>query len=116
MEKYRFIRHVSMVVIILAAFTLAACGGGGGGDSSGTTSSSTTTSDTTTGGGTTNTTKTWTISTIDSQGYVGYYNSIAIDSNNKVHISYYDDTNDNLKYVTNSSGSWHGYLRYATNQ
>ncbi|MEK6646311.1 MAG: FlgD immunoglobulin-like domain containing protein [Candidatus Firestonebacteria bacterium] len=44
--------------------------------------------------------------TLDSTGNVGGYNSIAIDSNNKVHIGYYDVTNGDLKYATNISGSW----------
>ena len=46
------------------------------------------------------------ISTIDSTGTVGEYTSIALDSNNKVHISYYDSSNSALKYATNASGSW----------
>ena len=37
---------------------------------------------------------------------MGYYTSIALDSNNKVHISYYDSSNYDLKYATNASGSW----------
>jgi hypothetical protein len=48
----------------------------------------------------------WEMSTIDSNGNVAYTNSIAIDSNNRVHISYSDDTNGDLKYATNVSGSW----------
>ncbi len=48
----------------------------------------------------------WTISTIDSAGDVGPDTSIAIDSNNKVHISYVDNVNADLKYATNASGSW----------
>ena len=48
----------------------------------------------------------WTISTIDSAGDVGPDSSIAIDSNNKVHISYVDNINADLKYATNASGSW----------
>jgi hypothetical protein len=52
---------------------------------------------------------TWAISTVDSTGYVGYFTSIAIDSNNKIHISYCDGTNDALKYATNVLGSWTTY-------
>jgi len=43
----------------------------------------------------------WHIYTIDSEGVVGEWTSIAIDSNDKVHISYHDDTNVALKYATN---------------
>ena len=50
----------------------------------------------------------WTIETIDTENV--YNSSIAIDSNNNVHISYfYHSVNDfegNLKYATNSSGNW----------
>jgi hypothetical protein len=46
----------------------------------------------------------WEATTIDSAGDAGWYNSIAIDSNNKVHISYYDRFNADLKYATNASG------------
>ena len=46
----------------------------------------------------------------DSRPYCGKYNSIAVDSSGYVHISYYDDSSNrdgqNLKYATNSSGSW----------
>jgi hypothetical protein len=48
----------------------------------------------------------WTISIVDSGGSVGEYTSIAVDSENKVHISYYDDTNFDLKYGTNETGTW----------
>ena len=44
--------------------------------------------------------------TIDSAGVVGMYSSVAVDGNNKVHISYYDSTNMDLKYATNALGSW----------
>jgi hypothetical protein len=37
---------------------------------------------------------------------VGKFTSIAVDANDKVHVSYYDSTNEQLKYATNSSGSW----------
>lgn len=48
----------------------------------------------------------WQVFVIDSSG--SSYPSIAIDSNDNVHISYisYGD----LVYATNSSGSWKGYL------
>ncbi|MED5291045.1 MAG: Ig domain-containing protein, partial [Candidatus Thermoplasmatota archaeon] len=48
----------------------------------------------------------WTTSTIDSVGNVGSRTSIAIDSNDAVHISYHDITNGDLKYATDQSGSW----------
>lgn len=36
-----------------------------------------------------------------------YSTSIGVDSDNKIHISYYDDAMpDSIKYVTNISGSW----------
>ena len=37
---------------------------------------------------------------------VGSYNSLAVDSNNKVHISYRDEDNNNLKYATFDGISW----------
>ncbi|MAK42234.1 MAG: hypothetical protein CL997_06070, partial [Euryarchaeota archaeon] len=48
----------------------------------------------------------WTNSTIDPVGNVGSRTSIAIDSNDAVHISYHDITNGDLKYATDQSGSW----------
>ena len=49
---------------------------------------------------------TWGTETVDSSGMVGTYTSIALDSSDDAHISYYDSTNGNLKYATNASGSW----------
>ena len=41
---------------------------------------------------------------------MGYFTSIAIDSNDAVHISYYDATNDDLKYIVlDSSSNIYGY-------
>ncbi|MFH0889067.1 MAG: hypothetical protein V1871_07670 [Planctomycetota bacterium] len=54
----------------------------------------------------TNASGVWVCSTLDSTGCVGGYTSIAIDSSNKVHISYWDYTNGDLKYATNASGVW----------
>lgn len=43
---------------------------------------------------------TWIIETVDASADVGYYNSIAIDSNGFPHIAYYDVHWENLKYAT----------------
>lgn len=52
---------------------------------------------------------TWTQTIIDSEGDTGHQTSIAIDSNQKIHISYIDYANQKLKYATNSSGTWDTY-------
>jgi hypothetical protein len=39
-------------------------------------------------------------------GIRGLETSVAVDSNNKVHIAYLDYTNDILMYATNAGGSW----------
>ncbi|MBI5055171.1 MAG: PKD domain-containing protein [Nitrospirae bacterium] len=54
----------------------------------------------------TNASGSWVVSTIDTAGSVGQYSSIAVDSNNKAHIGYYDWDNGDLKYATNLSGTW----------
>ena len=43
---------------------------------------------------------------VANQGNNGNYNSIVVDSNDKVHIVYYREDNTNLMYSTNASGSW----------
>ena len=42
--------------------------------------------------------------TIDSDGNVGEYASLALDTAGKVHIAYFDATKYNLKYISNQSG------------
>ena len=42
----------------------------------------------------------WNIEIVDRPGDVGLYPFIAVDSNGNPHISYYDDTNEELKYTT----------------
>jgi len=54
----------------------------------------------------TNIASSWDISIIDSEGDVGYFTSIFVDKNDKVHISYIDGTRGYLRYVTNISGQW----------
>lgn len=53
---------------------------------------------------------TWHTETVDSstvvRKYTGECFSIAVDASGKVHVSYYDSTNSDLRYATNASGSW----------
>ena len=48
----------------------------------------------------------WVDTLVDTTQTVGHFADIAIDSNDKVHISYYGDSINALKYATDESGSW----------
>jgi len=64
---------------------------------------------------TTNASGSWVTTTVDLTGVgpsdffgseEGAFNSIAVDSSDKIHISYRDLATTDLKYATNASGSW----------
>jgi hypothetical protein len=48
----------------------------------------------------------WTTEVVNSTDNVGWYTSLAIDSSNNPHISYYEENNGFLKYASKSNGSW----------
>jgi len=48
----------------------------------------------------------WSIQTVDSDGEVGLYTSIALDSAGRPHISYCDWTNGDLKYAHWTGSYW----------
>jgi hypothetical protein len=52
----------------------------------------------------------WVPLTLDDGGAgnhnLGLFTDMALDNNNKLHISYHDSTDGNLRYATNASGSW----------
>ena len=48
----------------------------------------------------------WDIQTVDSEGFVGSYSSMALDSSGNPHISYRDNTNEALKYACWTGSTW----------
>ncbi|NKE71607.1 FG-GAP-like repeat-containing protein [Candidatus Manganitrophus noduliformans] len=48
----------------------------------------------------------WTTQTVDSGGNTGQHTSIAVDASGNQHISYYDATNQDLKYAKWTGSSW----------
>ncbi len=48
----------------------------------------------------------WSLETVDSTGNIGMFTSIALDSNQYPHISYWDNSNDDLKYAKWTGSSW----------
>ncbi len=49
----------------------------------------------------------WQLETVDDQGAVGAWASIAVDSGGHPHIAYYDGTNGDLKYALWDGSDWH---------
>ena len=48
----------------------------------------------------------WTREAVDEIPKVGTHTSLALDSNGRPHISYYDESNGNLKYVRWQDTGW----------
>jgi hypothetical protein len=46
------------------------------------------------------TTRAWQAVTVDADGSVGQYTSLAVDGSGSLHVSFFDGTNANLKYAT----------------
>jgi hypothetical protein len=41
----------------------------------------------------------WQAATVDAAGSVGFSTSLAVDGSGRLHVSYYDNGNSNLKYI-----------------
>lgn len=52
----------------------------------------------------------WKTETVDSLGVVGRFTSLALDSNYYPHITYYDDTADDLRYIKWNGSDWIGEI------
>lgn len=48
----------------------------------------------------------WWLQTVDSNAGVGKYSSLALDSDNRPHVSYYHETNDELRYAFWNGTGW----------
>lgn len=51
-------------------------------------------------------TSAWPWTTVDNTADVGKYTSIALDNSNNIYVSYFDETNANLKFARRISGVW----------
>lgn len=49
---------------------------------------------------------TWQLETVDGSDDVGTHTSLALDSNDQPHISYYDETSSDLKYAAHDGATW----------
>jgi hypothetical protein len=48
----------------------------------------------------------WSLETIDSEGDVGRFSSLAIDAGGTAHVSYYHVDSGTVRYATNAGGAW----------